>query len=230
MVAYPRRLRSPTPFRGNCAFSFLLFAFSTAGSAHSLIGAIASVNRAESVAVFMLEPTAPDQEAIFLKEGARLSENWYVKEILFNKVTVCRDMGEDCESYRPGENAIETYSFTEEAGFKKEDSLITVSRTLKDELISKELAKILMQAASRPVYKQSSNTLLGIELLAIDSGSLYDAFGLQDGDIITQLDDVSITNFADTIRQLKALQNADLFQFTIIRNGIEQKFTVEIRD
>lgn len=213
-------------------YRWFLFLFSTTASAHTLIGSIASVNKSESIAVFMLEPTVPDQEAVFLREGAILTEDWYIREILFNKVIVCKYIEEECESYRPGEtaDAIRTYTLTEETGFKKEDSVITVSKTLKDALVSKELAKILMQAASRPVYTEPTNTLIGIELLEIDSGSLYDAFGLQNGDIITQLDGVPITNFSDTIRQLKALQNANSFQFTIIRSGVGQTFTVEIKE
>lgn len=215
---------------------FLLpFLFSTTASAHILVGSLASSIQSKSVAIFLIEPVTPNQDPVFLRVGYELADNWYIKEIKYNKVIVCKE--DKCESYRPGDEGMSYVQaiedMTKNPGFSinEDNSVITVKKELKDQIVSKELAKVIMQAASKLVYSPPpEEALMGIELLEIDKGSIYEAFGLQDGDIITKLDDVSVTNIVETVKQLKGLQNVDSFKFTIIRDHVEKTITVNIKE
>jgi len=198
--------------------------FSTPSFAQKLLGSIASEDKNKSVTIFQV-----GEGSVTLKIGNWL-QSWVVAEISFNQVKLCRQYS--CIALRPGDyvdGGFPVSTNQENTGIKVEEKnkTIKITKDAKDKIITKELANILMQAASQLVYNEDKE-LIGIEIFDIDQGSIYETFGLQDGDVITQLDGIPVTNLSETVKHLKSLQEAPSLNFTILRDGIEQVFTLDV--
>ncbi|MGH0034835.1 MAG: type II secretion system protein GspC [Myxococcota bacterium] len=75
---------------------------------------------------------------------------------------------------------------------------------------------------ARILPKYESGEMVGIQLSAIKSGSMYEKFGFKDGDVITELNGIEINNPASSAKLLSELTQAEEFEFTV--NG--QKKTI----
>ena len=63
-----------------------------------------------------------------------------------------------------------------------------------------------MQAAAVPYTKNGK--LIGFKLLEIDEGSIYNVAGIQNGDVITHINDLPINDAGAAIRALTKLKKA----------------------
>jgi general secretion pathway protein C len=68
---------------------------------------------------------------------------------------------------------------------------------------------------ARILPKYENGEMIGIQLSAIKSGSMYERFGFQDGDVITELNGIEINNPASSAKLLSELTQAESFEFTV---------------
>jgi len=68
---------------------------------------------------------------------------------------------------------------------------------------------------ARILPKYENGEMVGIQLSAIKSGSMYEKFGFKDGDVITELNGIQINNPASSAKLLSELTQADSFEFTV---------------
>ncbi len=68
---------------------------------------------------------------------------------------------------------------------------------------------------ARILPKYENGSMVGIQLSAIKSGSMYERFGFQDGDVITELNGIEIDNPAASAKLLSELTQASEFEFTV---------------
>lgn len=68
---------------------------------------------------------------------------------------------------------------------------------------------------ARILPKYENGEMVGIQLSAIKSGSMYERFGFQDGDVITELNGIEINNPAASAKLLSELTQAESFEFTV---------------
>ncbi len=113
-----------------------------------------------------------------------------------------------------------------ENGFERDRDSITMTEEYRKNLINKELPKIMMQAAAEPEVDPNGN-IVGFRLWDIESGSMYQKAGLQDGDLISTINGESLSDVKTTIDVLNSLKTVQSLQFEIIRNG--QRIPVNIQ-
>ncbi len=82
-------------------------------------------------------------------------------------------------------------------------------------------ASLFSEARVLPKYENGE--MIGIQLNAIKSGSFYEKFGFEDGDVITELNGIRIDNPQASAKLLTELTQAEEFVFEKIgRNGLEK--------
>ena len=112
-------------------------------------------------------------------------------------------------------------------GIERVGNTLKITRELKDNLVGKNLNKILMQAAAVPYTKNGK--LIGFKLLEIDEGSIYNVAGIQNGDVITHINDLPINDAGAAIRALTKLKKASTAKFGYIRNNQANEIIIETR-
>ena len=112
-------------------------------------------------------------------------------------------------------------------GVERVGSTVRISSELREELTSRQLSRVLMQAAAMPYYEEGR--LSGFKLLAIDVGSIYDKVGFKDGDIVTTVNGHKLSDVAMTIKLLQGMKDAKSADVSFRRGGAEQSLTLEIQ-
>jgi type II secretion system protein C len=111
-------------------------------------------------------------------------------------------------------------------GFEREGSKIKVSEGYKDHLLKNDLAKILMQACATPVM-DGQGGIRGFEFAEIEKDSVFVWAGLQDGDIVKNINGIELDNIGATIQLLNKLKGANDISLIVVRGG--EEFTVEVK-
>lgn len=78
---------------------------------------------------------------------------------------------------------------------------------------------LLSQANSRPAKDPATGEMLGYEIFAIRQGSLFEQLGLQNGDIISEVNGTKVTNPGQAMSMFGKLKDASEINLTINRNG-----------
>ena len=112
-------------------------------------------------------------------------------------------------------------------GIERNGTTVRIASELRDELTSRQLSRVLMQAAAMPYYEEGQ--LTGFKLLAIDAGSIYDKVGFKDGDIVTTVNGHKLSDVAMTIKLLQGMKDAKSADVSFRRGGTEQFLTLEIQ-
>lgn len=115
-----------------------------------------------------------------------------------------------------------------ENGFERDNDSITMTEEYRKNLITKELPKILMQAAAEPEVDPTGN-IVGFRLWDIESGSMYQKAGIQDGDLISTINGEPLNDVKTTIDVLNSLKTAQGLQFEIIRNGQRIPLNIQVK-
>lgn len=79
---------------------------------------------------------------------------------------------------------------------------------------------LLTQARILPKFEDGQ--MVGLQVSAIKPGSLFEKVGIQDGDVITEFNGLSIEDPKDGVKILQEFNNADTFDVTFNRNGQRQ--------
>ena len=89
-------------------------------------------------------------------------------------------------------------------------------------------ASLFSQARILPKYEEGA--MVGVQLNAIKSGSLFEDIGIQNGDIITQFNGIQITSQQDSAQVLRELTQAQQFEVSVKgSDGEERQLTYELR-
>ena len=115
-----------------------------------------------------------------------------------------------------------------EEGFERNKGKILISEEYRQKLIGTDLSKILMQAAAEPALDAQQN-IRGFQLWDIEKGSIYEKSGLQDGDIIKEINGTALDSIAGSISLLKSLKGADQIEVLLERGGNEFPVTISVR-
>lgn len=90
-------------------------------------------------------------------------------------------------------------------------------------------ADLFSQARILPKYE--SGEMVGVQLNGIKSGSVFEAIGIRNGDIIQELNGIRITNQQDSAQVLRELGEAREFDVVVLgSDGQEKTLTYELED
>ncbi len=105
-----------------------------------------------------------------------------------------------------------------EPGFEREGTKMKISSDFKDRLlVGDEFRKVLQDAKAEP-YTQDG-ALQGFRLTKIREDSIYDKAGLQNDDIIEEINGVPLNDTAGAIRLLNQLRNEKEIEIRVRRGG-----------
>lgn len=105
-------------------------------------------------------------------------------------------------------------------------------RTTREE-VNKYLSNyrsLLSQANSRPVKDPATGEMLGYEIFAIRQGSLFEQLGLQNGDVISEVNGTKVTNPGQAMSMFGKLKKASDINITINRNGRSEDLEYQIEE
>lgn len=113
-----------------------------------------------------------------------------------------------------------------EDGFEREKDKIEMSEGFRKKTME-NLGQILMEASASPVV--GTNGIEGFEMDQIEAGSIYQKAGLINGDIVTSINGIALTNVAATIKLLQSLKDAASVNFEFKREGQVLSMSVNVR-
>jgi len=114
-----------------------------------------------------------------------------------------------------------------EEGFSRIGNKIEVDGRYRDRLIKEELPNVLMQASSEPVVVNGEIT--GFRIFQFEEGSIFHKLGMQDGDIVNEINGIPLNNVARTIQFLNGLREENNVKVTIQRNGSPVTLELNVR-
>jgi general secretion pathway protein C len=108
-----------------------------------------------------------------------------------------------------------------------DENRYAVKRADVDDLASNP-AGLFSQARILPKYEDGG--MVGVQLNAIKSGSLFERIGIQNGDVITQLNGIEVTGPETSQEMLKELTEAQEFNLTVMgSDGGTRELEYEVR-
>jgi len=114
-----------------------------------------------------------------------------------------------------------------EEGFQRIGTKIEVDGRYRDRLIREELPNILMQASSEPVVINGEIT--GFRIFQFDQNSIFHKLGLQDGDVVREINGIPLNNVAKTIQFLNGLREENQVQVNVLRKGSPVALELNVR-
>jgi general secretion pathway protein C len=82
----------------------------------------------------------------------------------------------------------------------------------------------LLRAA---IHKDGTGKMIGYRISPGRDPALFTELGLVDGDVVTQVNDMDLSNPANSARALQALQSGSSVAVTLVRDGQEQLVTLD---
>jgi type II secretion system protein C len=104
---------------------------------------------------------------------------------------------------------------------------VKVTSEYKNHMIKEKLDSVLMQAATVPFVQNGQ--LRGFTLWDIEPESVFEKFGLKDGDTVTSINDNEIRDLTSTLQLLTSLKGESKASFKFIRNGSEQTLNILVQ-
>ena len=117
-------------------------------------------------------------------------------------------------------------SFKEE-GFERKDRDMTMSQAYRSKLLTTDFTKVLQDAKASPNLVDGE--LKGFVLTRIRKDSIYEKAGLQNDDIVTEIQGVPLTDTAQAIRLLQSLRGESEIEIRLNRAGSPLKFNLNVK-
>jgi general secretion pathway protein C len=89
------------------------------------------------------------------------------------------------------------------------------------------LPLLLSQARAVPYFRNGQS--IGMRLFAIRSGSLYEKLGMKNGDIITAVNENSLSDPTQALRLFEQLKNERSIKVKMERNNVSREVNYTIR-
>lgn len=117
----------------------------------------------------------------------------------------------------------ENYS---EDGFERAGGKIAMTQEYKKRMLTSGLAQILQDAKAEPHLVGTE--LRGFKLTRIRENSIYQKSGLQNGDVITEINGNALNDTGRAIRLLNQLRNESHIEIRFERDGNPQNVVIEV--
>lgn len=116
-----------------------------------------------------------------------------------------------------------------EAGFERVGQKVVMSTDYKEKLLTTDFSNVLQGAKADP-YSQGGE-LVGFKFSRIRSQSIFEKAGLQDGDVVTEINGESLNDTSKTLTLLQRLKkdNASEIEFQVIRGGSPLTFNLQVK-
>lgn len=210
---------------------FLLFGLNTkvliaqVESTYLVLGAIGSGHSSEGVV--LLKKRSSDA-AFAVKVGAEVERGVVVFQLSDRYVYFRR--GNDMIRVKIGDELDRANQAVAVLPQKKEIEVagdkVKLTAAYKDHLIRNELSKILMQAAAVPFYQ--NGYLEGFKLVEIDEGSIYDQIGLENGDIVTEINGQRLSDVGRAVKVLNSMREESRAEVRLLRGGAEKMIEINV--
>ncbi|MGE0171236.1 MAG: PDZ domain-containing protein [Oligoflexales bacterium] len=140
------------------------------------------------------------------------------------QVTVGQGSGQITES-SPGSSNTSPSHYA--SGMERNGDTLLVQEALKQDLIENRLSSILMEAAATPYM--TNGRLTGFVLTDIVPGSLFEAVGFVNGDVVTHINGQPLTDAASAVRLLNRLKDQNEADITFLRQNASQDIKIVIK-
>ena len=114
-----------------------------------------------------------------------------------------------------------------EEGFERRGAKIKMSSDYKAKLLGPEFTKVLQDAKASP--NVVNGKLRGFVLTRIREDSIYRKSGLQNGDIVEEINGVLLTDTAQAIKLLNSLRNESEIELRVVRSGNPLNFEINVQ-
>lgn len=114
-----------------------------------------------------------------------------------------------------------------EEGFERNGSEISISKDYKAKLLGPEFTKVLQDAKASPNIV--GGKLRGFSLNRIRENSIYQKSGLQNGDIVEEINGILLTDTAQAIKLLNSLRNESEIELRVVRGGKPINFVISMQ-
>ena len=159
------------------------------------------------------------------KEYALLEEEEIVRSTRKGKKTPAKEMPTTLGgSGYTTEPPPETYK---EEGFERKGTTVEMSSEFKNRLLTADFASVLQDAKASP--NVVNGVLKGWRLDRIRKGSIYEKAGIQNGDVITELNGVQLNDAAQSIKILQGLRNESEIDMGVLRGDARLNFNLKVR-
>ena len=114
-----------------------------------------------------------------------------------------------------------------EEGFERTGGDINMSKDYKARLIGPEFTKVLQDAKASPNIV--GGKLRGFQLSRIRENSIYQKSGLQNGDVVEEINGILLTDTAQAIKLLNSLRNESEIEIRVVRGGKPINFVINVQ-
>lgn len=195
--------------------------FSSQALAISIVGVIAAER--SGVALIRTQQGVPP---VVVRAGEKIANDIVVYKISRDFVDL--KIRGRLERARVGEELTykDSIRSTIYSGIERQGNQVRITSQLREQIVRRDLGKVLMQAAAVPYY--INGNLRGFRLWDIDAGSVYDLVGFKDGDIVMAINESEIVDVGGTVRMLQSLRDQDQASVKVVRNGVEEIITISV--
>lgn len=117
-------------------------------------------------------------------------------------------------------------SFKED-GFERKDKDMVMTQAYRQKLLTADFTKVLQDCKATP--NMVDGELRGFIVTRIRKDSIYEKAGLQNDDIVEEVNGVPLTDTSQTIRLLQSLRNEAEIEIRVRRGGAPMTFTIAVR-
>jgi type II secretion system protein C len=114
-----------------------------------------------------------------------------------------------------------------EDGFERKGTNIELSSEYKNRLLGADFASVLQDAKASPNIVDG--VLKGWRMDRIRQGSFYEKSGIQNGDIVEEINGVVLSDAGQSIKVLQNARNESEIDIKLIRNGQKMNFSLKVK-
>lgn len=114
-----------------------------------------------------------------------------------------------------------------EDGFERKEKEVVMTQQYRNKLLTSDFTKVLQDAKATP--NMVDGELRGFVLNRIRKDSIYEKAGLQNDDIVTEVNGISLTDTAQAVRLLQSLRNESEIEIRVLRGGSPTTFNLQVR-
>lgn len=114
-----------------------------------------------------------------------------------------------------------------EEGFERDGTNITMSADFRQKLLTTDFTKVLQDAKAEPVYE--GGELNGFRLIRIRPDSVYEKGGLQNDDVVKEINGVSLVDTAQAIKLLNSLRGTSDISIGLNRGGKTVNVNIQVK-
>jgi type II secretion system protein C len=114
-----------------------------------------------------------------------------------------------------------------EEGFERKGNNIEVTSEYKNRLLSVDFANVLQDAKASP--NMVDGVLKGWRMDRIRKSSFYEKAGMQNGDVVEEINGVVLSDAGQSIKLLQGMKNESEFDIKINRNGQRMILNMKVR-